>query len=104
MRAYSSSVRPREAAWATVTSDAHRALEQSADHSRAVGTLEADRLVHGVFGVGHHPKDIPRLIADPGDVVDRAVGVAVEVAEDDLSSCLHLFELRAVRHVAAFPV
>src|SRR5262249_47356337 len=46
-----------------------------AEHPRAV--LGADAAVHGVLRVRHHAHDVAGLVAHAGDVVQRAVGIAL---------------------------
>ena len=55
-----------------------RSSDCSTDH--AVGRPQQG--MAGALGVGHQPHDVAALVADAGDVVDRAVRV-VHVAQDD---------------------
>src|SRR5918994_6243836 len=41
-------------------------------------------LLDGVLGVGHQADHVAALVGDAGDVVERAVGIDLEVAGDDL--------------------
>src|SRR6266480_1305613 len=112
MRWYSSSVSPSEAACATVTSDAHRALEQAADDGCSVGAVEPDGRIDRVFGVRHHPEHVPLFVADPSDAVGRPIGVGaldappveIAIAEDDLALRVHLLQLLGIGDIPPFPV
>ena len=122
MCSYSSSVRPSLIGRGEVgravhvaTSCRHLRAAQGVDHGAeedaAVGA--AGQLgLHGVLRVRHHAEHVARLVADAGDVVERAVGVGalgplaggVDVAHDDLVVGLHLLEGRRVDRVVALVV
>jgi hypothetical protein len=57
--------------------------------------------IDGVFGMGHQAEDVARLVAHPGDVVQRAVGIlAGGVAQQDLIAGRQLVKQRRRRVVA----
>src|SRR3954470_22885798 len=59
------------------------------------------QLVDRVLGVRHEPEDVARLVADAGDVGERAVRVrAVGIPQDDLAGGLHPVELARWQVVA----
>src|SRR4051794_4292390 len=58
--------------------------------------------VDGVLGMGHEPEDVAVLVAHAGDVVRRAVGVAVMgVAQEDPPVCFEALQIVRWRVVAA---
>src|SRR5689334_5336152 len=75
---YSGSVSPR--AMASLSDGSADKAHRPEDQQAVVGTRER---VDGVLGVGHEPEDVARLVADAGDVVERAVVVG-RVAQHDL--------------------
>ena len=86
------------------------ALTTDSNSTQSVGAAE-DRFA-GAFGVRHQADDVPRLVADAGDVVERSVrvgGVAdragsVAVAEHDPSGRLQLVDHVGRGEVVAFAV
>ena len=51
----------------------------------------------------HEPDDVATVVADPGDVVEAAVGI-VGVAHDDAVVGAQLVERRRIAHVVALEV
>jgi hypothetical protein len=45
----------------------------------AIGGAEGG--IGGSFGVGHHAEDVALLVADTGDIIERAVRILASVAE-----------------------
>ena len=57
-----------------------------------------------MLGVRHQPDDVAALVADAGDVAQRAVGVVAEVADDDPPLPLQPVQRLGVGDVAALAV
>src|SRR5438309_1394739 len=53
--------------------DALRALDNAAEDGEAV--FRAEQVLAAALGVRHHSQDIALLVDDPGDVVDRPIGI-----------------------------
>ena len=75
-------------------------MDRGAEEAQPVGARARARLrrrsearLGGVLGVGHETHDVAALIAHPGDIAGRAVGVGAQVAEDDESLPLQPVEL-----------
>src|SRR5688500_17099824 len=64
----------------------------------------AGELLDGVLGVRHQADHVAALVGDAGDVVERPVGVDLEVAGDDLPLPLDPGERVGVRDEAALAV
>src|SRR5947208_3660386 len=86
IRAYSASVRPSSRWRAGAASGVDEPGDMLADRLEELQPVARTRQgIDRVLGMGHEAEDVARLVDDPGDVVERAVGVvAGRVAQRDL--------------------
>jgi hypothetical protein len=84
--------------------------EESLEESEAIGITQVG--IGGSLGVGHHPQDITLAITNPGNVLQRSVGIAglgrltqpITVAKHHLALILQRLERIRSGVVAAFAV
>src|SRR6478735_8630417 len=80
-----------------------RALQEAGEEAETVGP-GAGEVLDGVLGVRHQADHVAALVADPGDVAQRAVGIDVEVASDDPPLALEPVERLGVSDESALAV
>jgi hypothetical protein len=74
--------------------------------------LAAEQLVRRILGVGHQAEDVPRLIANTGNILERSVGIrtrgrlafAVNVTQQDLAILSDPFKRSGIGEVTALAV
>src|SRR5438132_1602762 len=111
MRAYSDELSPtRSGVSRLATADIRQRADERLENQQSVRSTKG-RLA-GALGMGHQAEDVAAFVHQPGDAVQRTIGipgriggaVGIAVAQRDQSAALDLLKLLAWREVTPLPM